>query len=85
MAAKNRTKRRLKHPPYARFQGFLAENKIRLRDVAEAIGSTTSTVSQKNNGHADYSMSEVNTICDVFGCDPSIFRPQKVSQRNKLG
>ena len=79
MGTKKRMKRKLKHPAYNRFQGFLAENKIKLKEVARAIGSTVSTVSLKNNGYADYSMSEINMICDAFGCDPSIFRTQKVS------
>lgn len=78
-----RIKRILKHPPYGKFQGFLAENKIKLRSVADVIGVTVSTVSQKNNGYADYTMSEVNAICDVFGCDPSIFVPKKF--RNETG
>ncbi len=72
-------RRKLKHPAYTRFQGFLAENRIKLKDVARVIGSTPSTVSLKNNGYADYTMAEVNRICDAFGCDTSIFRARKVS------
>jgi transcriptional regulator with XRE-family HTH domain len=75
-------KKRIKdlvHPPYTRFQGFLKENRITLKQVAAIIGSTVPTVSTRNNGRSDYSMTEINSICDALGCNTDIFRTTKVS------
>lgn len=79
MAKAKRKKRILMHPPYLKFMAFMRENRITLKMVAQAIGSTVSTVSSKNNGTADYKMTEVDAICNNFGCSSEIFRTQKVS------
>lgn len=70
-------KRVLKHPPYLKFMGFLKENRLTLKDVAQVIGSTVTTVSAKNNGYADYTMTEAEAICNAFGCTIDIFRTLK--------
>lgn len=63
------------HPPYYKFMGFLKENNISLQEISDALsGQTVQTISMKNHGWADYSMTEINKICDSFGVDIEIFR-----------
>jgi len=69
-------KRKLIHPPYSRFQGYMKENGIKLQDVANLIGRTVPRVSSNNNGYNDYYLDEVIKICDHFGIEEEIFRPK---------
>ena len=63
------------HPPYSKFQGYLKENRISLKEIGELLGDlTVPTISAKNNGQADYKMSEINRICDRYGISSEIFR-----------
>ena len=68
-----------KHPPYSFFKAFLMEKGIRLKEVAKILNTTVTCISQKNNGFSDYTIQEVNKLCDVLNCEMSIFRTQKVS------
>jgi transcriptional regulator with XRE-family HTH domain len=77
MARKKKSK--LIHPPYSKFMGYMKENGIKLQELADVVGSTMPTVSRKNNGYADYSMDEVNKICDYYGISMDFFRTNKVS------
>ena len=70
---------KLYHQPYNRFMAFLKENRIKLQDIADLFGHTVQTISMKNHGKADYTMSEINTMCDHFGISSEIFRTKKVS------
>lgn len=63
------------HPPYQKFQGFLKEKRITLKEIGNLLGGQTiQTISAKNNGQADYKMNEVNNICDRLGISADIFR-----------
>jgi DNA-binding Xre family transcriptional regulator len=70
---------RRKHPPYSFFKGYLVEKGIKLKQLAEILNTTVTCISQKNNGFSDYSIQEVNKICDALGCEMSLFRTKKVS------
>jgi len=69
-------KKRVKlHEPYSKFMGYLKENNIKLRELSDLLGGTTiSTTSMKNNGWADYSMREINKICDAYKISADMFR-----------
>jgi len=67
------------HPPYNGFKAWLAENGVKLKDVAEVLGTTVATISQKNNGFSDYTGRELNRLAEHFGLDLNIFKPRKVS------
>jgi hypothetical protein len=80
MSNKKRTSPKLYHPPYSKFQGYLKEKRIKLQEIGELLGDlTVQTISDKNNGKADYKMSEINKICDRYGISAEIFRTQKVT------
>jgi len=75
-----KSKRKRVHPPYNKFKAFLAENHIKLKEISDILGGqTVQTISMKNNGWADYSMTEINKICSHFGISSEIFRTPKVS------
>jgi hypothetical protein len=79
MLMKKHTSKKIYHPPYSKFQGFLKENRIQLQEIGNLLNLAVATVSEKNNGQADYKMSEINKICDHFGISSELFRSQKVA------
>lgn len=59
---------------------YLRENNIKLRDLSEVLdGVSIQTISMKNNGWSEYTMSEIDKICSHYGISSEIFRAQKVS------
>lgn len=73
-------KRKKVHPPYDKFMGFLKENHIKLKEISDVLGGmSVQTISMKNHGWAEYSMTEIDKICSHFGISSEIFRAKKVS------
>ena len=70
----NKSNRKLLHPPHDVFKAYLYHNKIKLKDVARIIDTCTNTISQKNNGYQNYTMTEVDLICTHYGISADIFR-----------
>lgn len=77
--SKKRGKVKLYHPPYDKFMAHLKENRIKLQVIADLFGHTVQTISMKNHGKAEYSMSEIDKICNHLGISSEIFRSKKVS------
>lgn len=73
-----RKKKKIKHAPYNEFKVFLLRESIKLKEIATLLGCTVPTVSMKNNGNAEYTMSEVNKICEKYNISSEVFR-SKVS------
>jgi len=71
--------KKLVHEPYGKFKAFLAENNIKLREIADLLGCGVPCISMKNNGHAEYTMSEIDRICSHFNISSETFRSKKVS------
>ena len=61
------------HKPYRRFKGFMREQGITLRDIAELLGVYISTVSAKINGKSDFYINEADIIIKRYGCSNNIF------------
>lgn len=76
-------KLKLKHQPHDKFKGFLVENKIRQRTVAEMLGISPVTLNQKINGYLHFTFAEVEKICNEYKIDPSIFLTKKLRDNNK--
>lgn len=74
-----RPSKKLYHPPYSKFQGYMKENRITLRDIGDLLNLSIQTVSSKNNGQADYKMGEIEAICNHYKISAEVFRTQKVS------
>lgn len=76
---RKKKERKLYHQPYDKFMAYLKEHRIKLKEIADIFGHTVQTISMKNHGKADYTMTEINVICDRFGISSEIFRTRKVS------
>ena len=61
------------HPPYNKLKGILREKELTYADIAEDIGTTETTISQKINGYSDFFMSEVTEICRKRGLSTDFF------------
>lgn len=61
------------HSPYAKFKGWLRENDLTYKDIADLIGNSVATVNAKINGQSDFSLAEVNVIISKYDLDSSIF------------
>lgn len=78
-----RKKKTLKHQPHNKFKGFLIENRIRQKTVAELLGISPVTLNQKINGTLHFTFDEVEKICDAYDLNPEIFLTQKVTQKQQ--
>jgi hypothetical protein len=75
-----KVKRVRAHAPYDKFMAFLKENHIKLQDISNILGGqTVQTISMKNHGWSEYSMTEIDRICSHFEISSEIFRAKKVS------
>lgn len=68
-----------KHAPYTAFKNAIAGKGLTLKDVAEVINVTESTLSLKISGGSDFYLSEIKAICETFGFDSSIFFAEYVA------
>ena len=67
------------HNPYSKFKGWLRENDLTYKDVAELIGNSVPTVNAKINGQSDFLLAEVNIIINKYNLDSSIFFTNSVA------
>ena len=71
--------KRIIHMPYAKFKGWLRENNMTYKDIANLIGNSVATVSAKINGQSDFSLAEINIIISRYDLDFSIFFTNNVA------
>lgn len=59
---------------YFKLKGFLVENNIKQKAVAEMLGISVPTFNKKLNGTAgDFSVKEARIICEKLKADVNIF------------
>ena len=68
-----------KHAPYTAVKNAIAGKGLTLKDVADVIGVTESTLSLKISGGSDFYLSEIKATCNAFGLDSSIFFAESVA------
>lgn len=61
------------HKPYAKFKGWLRENGLTYKDIAELLGLSVATVSAKINGDSDFLLSEIQIIKKKYCLKDTIF------------
>ncbi len=61
------------HNPYSKFKGWLRENDLTYKDVAEFLGLSVVTVTAKINGQSDFLLSEIGALQKCYNIDSSIF------------
>lgn len=64
---------KLIHKPYAKFKGWLRENGLVYKDIADLIGVSIVTVSAKVNGQSDFLLSEIQIIKSRYNLKDDIF------------
>lgn len=71
--------RRLKHLPYLKLKGLLAEKELTQKYLAELLSLSPVTINQKINGSLEFTYTEVETICDDLKVSTEILRSNNVS------
>ncbi len=79
MSGKTKANRRIKHLPYTKLKGVLAEKSLNQKYLARLLNLSPVTINQKINGTLEFTYTEVETICDDLGISTEVFRGQKVS------
>lgn len=74
-----KNKRNLKHRPYTKLKGVLAEKGMSQKQLAETLRLSAVTVNQKINGTLEFTYTEVEIICDCLNVSTEIFRGHKVA------
>lgn len=74
-----------KKQPFYKFKGYLAENGIKQKDLAERIGMNEVSLSQKiNRSGSVFTLDEVKTICDVLDISADDFFLTKTFQKREM-
>lgn len=76
-------KEMLKHEPHDKFKGFLIENRISQKKVADLLNISPVTINQKINGSLHFTFDEVEKICSNYDIKPDIFLSKKFRNSNK--
>jgi DNA-binding Xre family transcriptional regulator len=76
---RNKIAKKLKHRPYNKLKGLLAERELNQKYLARLLGISPVTVNQKINGTLEFTYTEIETICDDLEVSTELFRGQKVS------
>lgn len=56
-----------------KFKGWLAENGIKQKEIAELLGIDVSNVSEKVNGKQEFTTSQIRLICQTYDISADIF------------
>ena len=64
------------------FKGWMAENNVKQKDLAELLDLSTYSVYLKVNDKRDFTLSEIRKICDAYGVDDNIFLKKKLQTYN---
>ena len=64
----------LQRATYNKFKGFLAENRIQQKEVAELLNISVPTFNKRLNGTgSDFSIQDVKKICSRYNIKAEIF------------
>lgn len=70
-------------PGFAKLKGFLVEKRIQQAEVADLLGISRTHLNMILNGQrgADFTINQVNTICNHYGIDIDeyFFKPKAAS------
>lgn len=56
-----------------KFKGYCAENGIRQKEIADLLGLSISNVNSKLNGHLEWTLEQVKTLCQYYGISADIY------------
>lgn len=58
-----------------KFKGWLAENGIKQKEIAELLGIDISNLNEKVNGKQEFTVPQIRTICQKYNISADIFLP----------
>jgi len=58
-----------------RFKGWLAENGISQKEIAEVLGITVSNLNEKVNGKQEFTAPQMRTLCQKYNISADLFLP----------
>lgn len=71
--------------PFYKFKGYLAENGIKQKDLAEQIGMSEVSLSQKiNRSGSVFTLDEVKTVCELLDISADEFFLVRTFQKREI-
>lgn len=64
------------------FKGWLAENGIKQKEIADLLGLGIQSVNNKVNGKTDFTLPQIAKICEAYGISADIFLPKELRNSN---
>lgn len=58
-----------------KFKGWLAENGIKQKEIAELLKIDVSNVNEKINGKQEFTAPQMRIICETYNISADIFMP----------
>ena len=58
-----------------KFKGWLAENGVKQKEIAELLGIDISNVNEKVNGKQEFTAPQMRAICPKYNISADIFMP----------
>lgn len=58
---------------YLKLKGWMTENKVKQKDLAELIGKNVPTVNRKLNGKSKFNVDEIRLICETYGLSADVY------------
>lgn len=58
-----------------KFKGWLAENGIKQKEIAELLKIDVSNVNEKINGKQEFTAPQMRAICETYNISADIFMP----------
>lgn len=65
------------------FKGWLAENRVSQKEIAELLGISQQATWQKVNGRLDFTLPQISKICAKYHISADIFLPKELQNSNK--
>ena len=56
-----------------KFKAWLAENRIKQKEIMELLDLSRTSIDKKINGKEDFTLPQIRTICDKYGITADIF------------
>ena len=58
---------------YLKLKGWMTENKVKQKDLAELLGKNVPTVNRKLNGKSNFDVDEIRLICETYGLSADVY------------
>lgn len=58
---------------YLKLKGWMTENKVKQKDLAELLGKNVPTVNRKLNGKSKFDVDEIRLICETYGLSADVY------------